>query len=661
MVSLASLDHLVSGGTILSPSTSIKRKAFTSDIDDFESSPLKRKRVEFNPTPKVYDLPDWNEKGLDLVREEVRRSLEAYAAGDSTGVDQIKQLFDTRPSAENAPTSALLAKYLVALMGQVSALKKNYASLVKVLLNNYWVLRDEAFVQLYIRFLGSLMSAQGGFIGFITNEITRNLMDLPHSSMAHSNDPVPTRSVMLSRTHECLKYFVRLIPTTSSALKEAINNNFPFETAKPDVHIKYTKNILKLTAYVPELRFTILSLITDRLIRTDVKMQEDLEDFEEDFEEDLLNESSTNKLNDMDDEEDYESDYDSESDMDEEEIEEKRRMEVKGAIKNLDVTLDLLFDYYDKILSMGTKQEMSDTFESLIIQFSSKILPMYRSRHTQFILFHFAQTSPQRVQDFVEACIKVAFDKNRPAIIGLAASSYLASFIARGSHVSRDTVRMATELIWCRLEELRHAYEPNCLGPDSRRYGSYYALAQALLYIFCFRWRDLIVDEDIEDEDICNGERDFTWYHGIKEVLFRNIHSRLNPLKVCSPTIVTQFARIAHHLRFMYIFSKLETNKRIRLGRAVPSLAMYGVQERETALSHKSGEGSFQLDAYFPFDPYRLPRSKRWVENDYNEWKAIPGLDEEKDDTDDSTNEEEGAEEIEENHEDASDFDLDSE
>ena len=40
-----------------------------------------------------------------------------------------------------------------------------------------------------------------------------------------------------------------------------------------------------------------------------------------------------------------------------------------------------------------------------------------------------------------------------------------------------------------------------------------------------------------------------------------------------------------------------------------------------------------QLDAYFPFDPYQLPRSKRWLEGDYVEWKGIPGLHKEETET----------------------------
>lgn len=31
------------------------------------------------------------------------------------------------------------------------------------------------------------------------------------------------------------------------------------------------------------------------------------------------------------------------------------------------------------------------------------------------------------------------------------------------------------------------------------------------------------------------------------------------------------------------------------------------------------------LEGYFPYDPYHLPISKHWIEDDYVEWKGIPG------------------------------------
>ena len=57
----------------------------------------------------------------------------------------------------------------------------------------------------------------------------------------------------------------------------------------------------------------------------------------------------------------------------------------------------------------------------------------------------------------------------------------------------------------------------------------------------------------------------------------------------------------------------------------------YSQAERETRAGDDLG---YQLDAYFPFDPYQLPRSRRWLEGDYVEWRGIPGMDDRDDESD---------------------------
>jgi RNA polymerase I-specific transcription initiation factor RRN3 len=155
-------------------------------------------------------------------------------------------------------------------------------------------------------------------------------------------------------------------------------------------------------------------------------------------------------------------------------------------------------------------------------------------------------------------------------------------------------------------------------------------MTQALLYIFCFRWRDLLVtSEPFDDDDtaVLDGQ-DLQWIPGIKETLFRTIHSKLNPLKICSPPIVAEFAKIAKHLEFMQVYPLLETNKRIRLSQYS---SVQGAGATRVSSLGTSEESWHQLDAYFPFDPYQLPVSKKWIEDDYVQWKGIPGLNQDED------------------------------
>ncbi|KAK6866037.1 RNA polymerase I-specific transcription initiation factor rrn3 [Apiospora arundinis] len=312
------------------------------------------------------------------------------------------------------------------------------------------------------------------------------------------------------------------------------------------------------------------------------------------------------------DDDDDESDAES-VDSDDEEDEFNQIKSVKESIEKLDVTLDRLFKLYTPYFEDPDSPEALSTFETLLNEFSHIVLPAYKSRHTQFLVFHFAQQSETLLDMFCGTLINTAFESNRPLVLRQAASAYLASFVARGAMVPGKHVRLVFEVLGHHLDNMRATYEVNCRGPDVRRYAPFYSLTQALMYIFCFRWKDLIeeVPEDVDEDELSSYlDQDITWMPEVKEVLRRNIYSKLNPLKVCSPAIVEQFA---------------------------PWLTAY------VSWLDLNDETWQQLDSYFPFDPYQLPTSKHWVEGDYLPWRNIPGLnpDEEEDSDEEEVVEEE--------------------
>lgn len=403
---------------------------------------------------------------------------------------------------------------------------------------------------------------------------------------------------------------------------------FPSESNSKRAHVIYIKNILKMIGYAPELKLDMLGLITERLVKIDVQVQVDLEDLADDIGEGLIQEIphfAEKTMEDL-----HESDIDDDPDTDnDEDPEAQRTKEIVKNVEKMDHMLDILFSYYDQVFLVEPAANWSGVLDILLSQFTTIILPTYRSRHTQFLLFHFVQQSPNFIDTFVGMCAQISFDQHRPAIVRQAAASYLASFVARGVHVPSDIVRDVWDYISNELTRLRQNYEPSCRGPDLGRYSTYYALVQALLYIFCFRWRDLEArsDDDCDDGDmpgIYNEEHQ--WRSGVKETLNLNLFSpQLNPLKVCSPAIVAEFARIAHHLGIIYVGHRLESNRRLRLSQFSGPRG-YGGMLRETALNSRKDEEHYQLEEYFPFDPYHLPRSKRWINSDYREWTSIPGL-----------------------------------
>ncbi|KAL5365202.1 RNA polymerase I-specific transcription initiation factor RRN3 [Aspergillus floccosus] len=624
----------------LSPSSSI------GSDGELTPSPRKRTRVQFDAQVAMQELDYYQqrapegspEKSAAVVREEVRRAIQRHVSGtDSGGYDLIKEIFAVDPrrreerhalDSYDVPTHTTLKNHLLGLLSNVAALDRSCNGLVQAVLHSEWLGRDESYVKLFIRFLGNLAAAQSSHLGSVLKMLVQHLGALPRGTGKVPGYPIVQNSEVYTRVHTALRHVMQLIPSSSGALSPILSINFPFDTDSAKANIAYTRNLLQVVSYAPELQADVLALITEKLVKIDVQIQVDLEDIEDETGENVLQDVSPEATMLADDEDD---DDDASVLSDDSVDEEAERVKtVKDNILKLDGMLDSLFEYYSPPFTSGTPSDKENALDLLLSHFQSIILPTYRSRHSQFLLFHFSQSDPVLVDQFATACVELMFKKNQPAIMRQSAAAYLASFVARGAHISSEVVRDVFDLLGTHLNNLRMDYEPTCAGPDLRRYGPFYSTAQALLYIFCFRWRDLTTaaaDGDTPEQVDELEPEDIAFPPQVKDVLQQAVHSKLNPLKVCAPAIVSEFARMSQHLNFMYVFSILETNKRLRVSgyRSLAALAdpRFSHVERETRAGDDLG---YQLDAYFPFDPYQLPRSRRWIEGDYVHWRGIPGL-----------------------------------
>ncbi|ESZ97945.1 hypothetical protein SBOR_1668 [Sclerotinia borealis F-4128] len=639
MVPLASVDRSISAAApgnkpllktpMSAPMSGRIRKAQDADLDDdIEVPNPKRARVSFNPKVEEKVLEEYVAKGrsLESVRVEVKRAIEAHGKGDSEKYDSIKEVFAQAENDEREDTAANdeVKTYLIALTSYASLLNKGCNGLVKAILKCEWMGREEGFVKAYAQFLGNLV--------------------MRLSSGRLSGCPDVSRDTLSSRIHFALKYLLRLIPSASATLSPILSAKFPFADESKRVHVTYINNLVRLLEYAPELKSDVFALITDRLVKIDVQMQVDLDDVDDEVAGAIVQALA---MNSSEQEEEGDEDADDSDDSDAESVnsddasgeQAKRAKEIQGSVEKMDAILDRLFAIYDPYFIDSNSIEAANMFETLLGHFANIILPTYRSRHTQFLLFHFAQKSEHLIDQFAGTCVQLAFQPGRPAVLRQSSAAYLASFVARGAHVEPQVVRTVFELIGSNLDHIRTENELTCRGPDLKKYGTFYAMTQALLYIFCFRWRDLIDSSEVfDDEDPAAFiGQDIIWTTGIKETLSRAIYSKLNPLKICSPPIVAEFAKIAHHLRFMYVYPLLETNKRIRLSQFSSAVENGALRDSGNGASNDSWH---QLDAYFPFDPYQLPVSKKWIEDDYVQWKGIPGLNQEEDDDDSSGDEE---------------------
>ncbi|OQE28323.1 hypothetical protein PENSTE_c003G10129 [Penicillium steckii] len=660
--------------SILKPSklAGTKRKMEDADMSLSPSSSLseamaedghskKRPRVTFaentesQPAPiAVAGTTTTNTPGrsLPVIREEVRKAIHRHVVmGENEAYDKVKEIFTADPKKADdpmysyeLPTHTNLRNHLMGLLSHVASLDRNCSSLVTAILNSEWLGRDDSYVKLYTRFLGNLAAAQGTYLSFVLKMLVSKLSGIPRGTGRLPGYSPVSIPVIFNRIHKALRHVMRLIPAGSGALSPILSQQFPFDTDSAKSYICYAQNLIRIVSYAPELQSDILAVITEKLVKVDVQIQVDLEDFEDELGEDLLQDVSPEE------EVDDEADDDSIVSDDDQDDQNQRVTEIKQNIQKVDGMIDILFEYYTPPFLSGTLADKENALDLLLSHFQTIILPTYRSRHSQFLLFHFSQASPVLVDRFASVCVQIIFNKLQPSLTRQSAAAYLASFVARGAHISGEVVRDVFDIMLTHLNNLRDSYEDTCRGPDLRRYGPFYSTAQALLYIFCFRWRDLTTaamegDSPEQVEELEPSQVAFP--PNIKEILHKSIYSRLNPLKICSPGIVTEFARIAHHFQILYVYPLLEANKRLRVTafRSIASLtnANFGQVERDVRAGDHLG---YQLDAYFPFDPYQLPRSRRWLEGDYVEWRGIPGLDNDGDSDSEADDDDDEDEEI---------------
>lgn len=88
-----------------------------------------------------------------------------------------------------------------------------------------------------------------------------------------------------------------------------------------------------------------------------------------------------------------------------------------------------------------------------------------------------------------------------------------------------------------------------------------------------------------------------------------------------------QFARVAQATDFIYCYSILETNKR----------SEYNPSPGSISVLSKAVGGEFleaELHTFFPFDPYKLPRSSPYIQGVYRDWSSVAIGDEDEDEAD---------------------------
>lgn len=93
----------------------------------------------------------------------------------------------------------------------------------------------------------------------------------------------------------------------------------------------------------------------------------------------------------------------------------------------------------------------------------------------------------------------------------------------------------------------------------------------------------------------------------------------------------------------------MESNRRSDYAPATPGGA--GVQTAKRPMFNVGHSMTSELNTFFPFDPYKLPRSAPYIQGVYREWSSVAiDEDEEEDEDEDEGGADEGDEDVAEAH-----------
>ncbi|KAJ3023905.1 UNVERIFIED_CONTAM: hypothetical protein HDU68_008413 [Siphonaria sp. JEL0065] len=219
-----------------------------------------------------------------------------------------------------------------------------------------------------------------------------------------------------------------------------------------------------------------------------------------------------------------------------------------------------------------TSDEALEFFSILLQIFERTILPTHQCKYVQFLYFHACSMSSKCTESFLVLLAQKTFDTSSPAIIRCASSAYLSSFVARAKFVEIEAVLYCLKMLngWALtyVDANEGLMKVGAVLDGGKTHACFYSVIQALLYVFCFRWREIVAAAGVGDGggaggDLENGGRSVEYGRLPVEMngFQRLVQSRFQPLKVCTKSVVAEFARITHKLDMLYCYTHIQQQR----------------------------------------------------------------------------------------------------
>lgn len=427
----------------------------------------------------------------------------------------------------------------------------------------------------------SLAASKGIYVDFCLELLVKHFVPPKYAfEFLKNENGVGMKNKVLSRVHAALKHIADLVPLAPLRLSPIVVHSMPKRFAKEPEIVMYVENMLMLeSGEIGEIvGGTMLPALVDKLIELDVeigwdgKLQEDakcifameIQDFAdfEDDDEKYYSMCTTELLN-------------------------RNNLQGNQVAEKLDSLIVLTFLHLESCQSKG---RLAEVFDILLTSFKRTVLNTYKSKFAQFVMFYACALDSEGCGVNFAMVLTEMFDSRvNPPITRMSAVAYLASYLSRAKFLSSELVANIIQRLvdWCFAYCKLHDFDMN---PQAHQV--FYSACQAIMYILCFRMKSLMEVPRLKVK-LIKMPMEIIWKH------------KLNPLKVCLPSVVEEFLKQAKAARLfmsaeLFIFDDL----------------------LEADLSKAFG-GINRLDMFFPFDPCLLKKSESYLRPHFVRWSKV--------------------------------------
>lgn len=562
------------------------------------------------------------EQSFLSIKQRIVRALTAASKNEMDEYDKL--LLEWRDLNIDDPKSDnFLQCRLKALSQAVSFIKEtDHEVLLSYVLGMSLWMHSLEVADTLIEFVVNLATVNGGCVVQCLDMLVRNFLPpssglpifidffsrralmkgMPKEMLIHrKSEHMEKKDAILHRVHSAVVRIAELVPMTALHLQPIVFQRMPHRIVDKEWNALYMENMLRLEqdAKGEFVRNQMLMAVVDRLIEIDVEIRW----------EDIVREDDSNKV--------FVFDMEFDEMLEENEAgasgpgsevqqlagvltnpNEERRHSLCAVADKMDILMDMTLQHLQNCVGAG---QIEQVFNTLMSSFQSTILDTYKSKFTQFLIFYVCSLAPTTCGGkFASLLCDILTSTHRAPNTRMSAAAYLASFLARAKHLPLSVISSSLKSIvdWCVNYTPRQNDKKAALTVDAGVHGVFYSACQAIMYVLCFRMRKLLDDPD-ERDILC----------GLPINSF--VRHSLNPLKLCLPSVVEEFMKQATAAHLVDENLSTEVNKTI-----------------ETLATNTFG-GINRLDMFFPFDPYLLKQSDRFIRPNFIFWSMVQCREEE--------------------------------